>query len=86
MKYTYHQHIKVQIWQDQEFSIEASSKEEADEIAKQYVNEDVSNSDAELLSTDFLFDTEEFVKPDEDFPTIEIYSDGTLIADNRVKL
>ena len=85
MKYMYHQHIKVQIWQDQKFTIGASSKEEADAIAKQFANIDVSNSDAELVSSEFLYDTQEFVKPDGDFPTIEIYADGNLIADNREK-
>ena len=58
---------------------------EADAIAKQFANIDVSNSDAELVSSEFLYDTQEFVKPDGDFPTIEIYSDGNLIADNREK-
>ena len=85
MKFTYHQHIKVTIWQDQQFAVEASSKQEADEIAKRYAEEDVSNGDAELLSTEFLFDTQEFVKPDGVYPTIEIFDNGNLIAATRLK-
>lgn len=85
MKYKYHQQIKVAIWQDQEFVVEASTKQEADEIAKRYAEEDVSNGDVELLSTEFLFDTQEFVKPDWNYPTIEIFDNGNLIADNRLK-
>ena len=85
MKFTFHQHIKVQIWQDQEFVIEADSKQEADAIAKKYAKVDVSDTDAEVVDTQFLLECQEVIEPDEKNCTIEIYDGKELIADNRIK-
>lgn len=75
------QHIKI--WERVHFSIEADSKEEAIEIAKQYQNEDVA-FEFETDDTEMLYDTEEVLEPQSDgVPTLQIYDDyGKLICDN----
>lgn len=67
------------------FTIEADSKEEADEIAAQYKHLDVS-SDYDV-ECEYLSETEEFVIPSADQPvTIEVFdSNNRKIVDNNIK-
>ena len=84
-KFEYTQEVLVSVWQRMEFTIEAESKEEADKIAAQYGNTDVSN-DYEV-TLEYLAETEELVRPSEDHPvTIEVFDCNEFkIADNNIK-
>ena len=82
-QFEYTQDILVNIWQRMRFTIEAESKEEADKIAAQYRDRDVSNYlEVEL---EYLNETEEIVHPSEYHPiTIEVFVDcQRKIADNK---
>lgn len=82
-QFEYTQDILVNIWQRMRFTIEAESKEEADKIAAQYRDRDVSD-DLEV-ELEYLNETEEFVHPCEYHPiTIEVFDDcQRKIADNK---
>lgn len=72
-----HQDIKVSIWQRQHFEIEAENEEEAKKLAMVYKNMDVS-SDMMTVDTETLYETEEFILPEENDgqETIQLYFQG----------
>ena len=82
-QFKYTQEILVSVWQRMAFTIEAESKEEADKIAAQYRNENVS--DDYEVECEYLCETEEPLCPSADYPvTIEIFDDRRRkIADNK---
>ena len=82
-KFNYTQDILVNVWQRMKFTIEAESKEEADKIAAQYRDRDVSD-DLEV-EWEYLSETEEVAYPSEYHPiTIEVFDDcQRKIADNK---
>ena len=84
--FDFYQDQHVKIWERVHFQIEADSKEEAIEKAKQYQNKDVAN-EFEIDSTEMLYDTEALLVPQNNgIPTLEIYDDyGELICDNSIK-
>lgn len=76
--YTFYQDIKCTIWQKQTFAVEASSKEEAIEIAKGYSDKDV-HGHFDLVDTVTLDETTEMMTPAENngASTIEVYDKET---------
>ena len=81
-KFEYTQEMLVSVWQRMKFTIEAESKEEADKIAAQYWNKDVSD-DFEV-ECEYLFETEDMIYPCDEYPvTVEVFdADGKKIVDN----
>lgn len=90
--FNYHQDVKETIWRRESFTIEADTKEEADEIARQMtMNNEISsdndgNDGVEFIESEILFDTEEFILPSENGgeATIELYDDDDeLMVTNK---
>jgi hypothetical protein len=83
--FDFYQDQHVKIWERVHFQIEADSKEEAIEKAKQYKDKDVA-FEFETDSTEMLYNTEEVLEPQNDGePTLQIYDDyGKLICDNSI--
>lgn len=91
-EFEFYQDIKVTVWGRQRFTIEAESREAAREIAKKYAESDVAH-EIEDVDTEYLFDTEELLLPEENggCSTIEVYEftgnyfNNEPIADNSIK-
>jgi hypothetical protein len=84
-KFDFYQDQHVKIWERVHFRIEADSREEAIEKAKQYKDKDVA-FEFGTDSTEMLYDTEAILVPQDDgVPTLQIYDDyGELICDNSI--
>lgn len=89
--FKFYQDVLVSVWQRQHFTIEAESKEEAEEMAKQYGNEDVSY-DYAVDDSEYLFETADMIHPANNGgnQTIEVFEclsayPGRLIADNHIE-
>ncbi len=76
-KFQFYQDVKCTVWQRQFFEIEAETEDEAKRIAFKYKDSDVS-SDECMKNSEWLFDTEELMTPEENDgqSTIELYLDG----------
>ena len=80
-KFYYRQNNLVKVWRQNQFTIEAETKEEADAIAKQICedNLDVANDDMDNVQfneSEFLFETEE------PLDKMDIYCGTQLIGKN----
>lgn len=88
-KFIYYQDEKLTIWRRSSFSVEASSKEEADDVVRNLKGENVFNlvdaDNIETLESMFLFETEEEMSPEDNDgqSTIEYCDkDGSVLSCN----
>ena len=65
-EFEFYQDVKVTVWQRQHFSVKAKTEEEAREIAKQYTEKEIYYcDDVEVDDIEWLYDTEEYITPEE---------------------
>lgn len=83
-KFKFHQDVKVSVWIRQTFEIEAESREAAVDMAKEYIDRDVTE-DIVTVENETLYDTEELLYPCDNngCHTIELYDENmNLIGKN----
>lgn len=75
--FSYYFDEKVAIWNRNHFTVDAESKEEADQIAKDYILEKDIDWDIDITFSEYLYDTSSNLSVEENGgePTLELYTD-----------
>jgi hypothetical protein len=85
-EFKYRLDVKYTLWERQTYYVKADSKENADKLIIDILNdEDVDVDDSYIEECEVLYDTMEYITPEENggFSTIEVYDgNGSLIYDN----
>lgn len=75
--FSYYFDEKVAIWNRNYFTVDAESKEEADQIAKDYILEKDIDWDIDITFSEYLYDTSSNLSVEENGgePTLELFTD-----------
>lgn len=75
--FSYYFDEKVTIWNRNHFTIDAENKEEANQIAKDYILEKDIDWDIDITFSEYLYDTSSNLSVEENGgePTLELFTD-----------
>lgn len=86
-QFKYYHYAKIITWERTDFAIEATTQEEADQIARRFTGYDVDETDGVILGEtqiDFNANMPISVADNDGLPTVEVYNsgEGRLLATN----